>query len=470
MASKIWIVFDGANVHVQINLTCSSTRPPSGMPTPAPTNRPTTLPVSSLPGRVLSGIAVIALVLAYCIIKLPDWPRLDRNVREAFILAIGNYTGLINGRPLRVLSGALPDGDRMNDALSDAGFTVTIHRDVKTGKTMTKGKYLPDAQKNTICGMFHKWCVAIQKGADVFVYYAGHVLKFEGTQWMVPAKARLSTSYPQSIAFQCVELNWIRYRASREKPTVTIYAFDCCDEIVEIDDDRLKDHIKSWRQVVQKHIVHMKMFNMSRSALNVFIFRGAASETQAKEGAAGGAFTTAFIEYMQSPGRTLDELSQLVRSELVKEENESLEPDVKNERAYSCQITETTNFLQFEKRGWTFFEQPTMCFGFMPHEVENWLVRRKQRCYGNDEVKLGGRASGRARTVGDIAELANLGQTLVGSDFHSEQEDLQALMSMMSFDASECHPEVLAVIEGQSTELWPVAWPEDKQTSSVRTF
>lgn len=182
------------------------------------------------------------------------------------------------------------------------------------------------------------------------MYYAGHAVNFEGSQWIVPASASLRERVPVSFALQCVQLNWIRFRLAEQPPRVTIYIFDCCDVVVKIDDSIVRH--ADWRGKIKNHIVGMKKLNSSQAALNVFIFRGAAHQTEAMESSGGGHFTKSFIKYMQVEGRTLDELSQLIRSDLGKKQptltrNLAVgESDV--ELASIVQVSPTENSLQYE--------------------------------------------------------------------------------------------------------------------------
>ena len=105
--------------------------------------------------------------------------------------------------------------------------------DIAKGKAMMDGRQIFNNTEN-IMELVDKWCVSLVDLLDVFVYYAGHAINFEGSQWIVPASARLRERFPASFALQCVQLNWIRVRLAKQTPRVTIYAFDCCDTLDSI--------------------------------------------------------------------------------------------------------------------------------------------------------------------------------------------------------------------------------------------
>lgn len=348
---------------------------------------------------ILGGVSLL-LILIYYLTSLPALPRIDVAPRKAFVVGIEKYTGTYKKIPLRRLPGASFDADRMRDALTEANFKVTLHLDVKKAKAIgnkeekDRGKFVPNP--GNIMELFDNWCINwVNGGDDIFIYFACHGLKYEGSQWIVASQASLEI--PLAVAMQCVENNWIRIRVAVEKPRVSIFAFDQCDVPVQFTDGKTSSGIH-WRDVVKKHMVDISQLNSSRAALNVVIFRGAADMTQAKEDIeTGGDFTSAFLKYMHKPNRTLAELSTLIRSELgrkaapVKTSREMIE-DIGARTDEDVQVSPTENYLEFEYHGWTFFESPTSCCGFVPRETENHVIRcvlKTKTCYSNDESEIG---------------------------------------------------------------------------------
>lgn len=119
--------------------------------------------------------------------------------------------------------------------------------------------------------------------------------------------------------------------------------------------------------------------------MNTYIYHGAASSTEAKEVGGGiqsaGAFTTAFMRHMKTEHITLDELSELIRTDMTADTEEDYSTTSKLQRAgtersqrsqRSVQISPTENFLEHGYRGWCFFESTPMCFGLVSTDCENY--------------------------------------------------------------------------------------------------
>lgn len=175
----------------------------------------------------------------------------------------------------------------------------------------------------------------------------------------------------------------MRVALSARQPRVTIFTLDCCDvAAANIPQFASADMIRKTNEVLppESRLVDVRQLHSS-SALNVYIFHGAASSTEAKEGgsvlsASGGVFTAAFVKHMTEPNLTLDELSQKIRSHMTKEE---LDPTAASRVAggpkmnQTLQISPTENFLQHELRGWCFFSSQPMCCGYFPPYLEDSL-------------------------------------------------------------------------------------------------
>lgn len=193
---------------------------------------------------------------------------------------------------------------------------------------------------------------------------------------------------------------------ANRSPRVTIFSLDCCDVLMK----NIKEYVdrKTMATAVKtlpknSRFVEIGELNTSKAALNVYIFHGAASCTEAKEtitsGESSGSFTTAFIKWMVEENQSLDELSAEIRTEMT---NEATEESVVSEEVQkfrretynygrggngiptntpvnqsqrsNVQVSPTENYLQHEFRGWCFYESAPICFGKMPPEAEN-LIR-----------------------------------------------------------------------------------------------
>lgn len=306
--------------------------------------------------------------------NLPPWPRLPKVARQAFVLGIGKYHKYPD------LPGAMTDLTRMYMALMEASFKVAMFSNVDYGKALKKQN-----RSGNIMQLFDLWCkmIDVEEAVDATVYYAGHGMRFQGEKWLIPAKADLKSE--QSVLLQCVQLNYLRVALAERDIRVTVFILDCCDIAVGSLQFVSK---KVWRSTAsvlppESKLVDLKDHHQSSMALNTYIFHGAASSTKAKEvqsteGAetqAAGAFTTAFITNMAEENRTLDELSEMIRSEMTGIHGiDDADPDEQSSmRRRSVQISPTENFLQHEFRGWCFYESEPMCMGTVTSDVENCL-------------------------------------------------------------------------------------------------
>lgn len=247
--------------------------------------------------------------------------------------------------------------------------------------------------------------------------------------------------------------------------------------------------------------VDVKDMNSSRAALDVFTFYGAADATYANETSKGGRFTNAFIQNMVNPDQTLDELSQLIRSELtmgssdvgmvegarveVTQEFSSInstpqriyvgtrgkirsldETDNSIEVEFSgyaqtqwvaqkdassmqpdeeVQISPSENFLRYEYSGWTFFASSPPCCGLMPTFVENALVRlvRQRTC-----SKI------RSEPVGETTGNRSVGATWNEVAATEADASLEELLEEQAAFAGE--GSVATVPNGTSVSLEPI--------------
>lgn len=329
--------------------------------------------VGSLCGGDLTAasICLISLLvltsLRYCALNLPPRPRLPVVAREAFLLGIGKYAHYAN------LPGALGDLIRMYVALSDAGFHICMYSDVEYSKSLKKAE-----RDGNIMQLFAKWCGSIRTKVDALVYYCGHGIHFQGTKWLVPGFARISAG--PHVLFQCTQLDYLRITLANASPRVTIFSLDCCDSPIR--DTFVTKPV--WKKASDSlpesyKLVDTSQLNQSSGALNVYIFHGTASQTKAKELKIGnkayGAFTTAFVKHMGAHNRTLDELSQMIRTEMASRIDDMADTDdhsMKQPRQ-RMQISPTENYLQHAFRGWCFHSSPFMCGGLVSAQVEDCM-------------------------------------------------------------------------------------------------
>lgn len=341
----------------------------------------------------ISGAIMLLLVLScirYCVVNLPLHPRLPPVRRDGFLLGISNYTNYA------ALPGAIEDLNSMYAALLSVGFNVSVFNNVGYAKDLAGV-----SRDGNVMQVFSEWCDGLKERGDVMVYYGGHGIHFQGMQWLVPARARVNTGL--QVLYQCVQFDWLRITLARRSPRVSIFALDCCD--AAIGDTFVKK--SNWRNAASNlpegyKLVDVRELHESKRALNVYIFHGAATATKAKEynvgGRSAGAFTTAFLRHIHTPNLSLDDLSEFIRSDMLRmtkdsrEDDEgaipkvpreaaterSTEPQLSRARSVSVQISPTENYLQHEFRGWCFKSSEPMCCGLVTPEVENnmrWLIR-----------------------------------------------------------------------------------------------
>lgn len=318
-------------------------------------------------------------LVRYCVMHITPWPRLPVIHRKAFVSGIGNYLHYAD------LPGAFTDATHMFKALSDAAFDVSVFNNIDHAKNL---KAL--VRQGNFMDIFSYWTQTLRETVDVVVFFAGHGIRFQGQKWLVTSKSLLRTT--QSVIFQCVQLDWMRVQLASKAPRVSVFVMDCCDvEVSGIKSFLPSDDVRRFsRQLPSNYtIVDIGDLHSSSSALNTYIFHGAARATKAKEasvsgGSSSGAFTSSFIKYMQQENTTLDELSEKIRSDMTRqyvqakqskevssESRAAKEGEGPKARSDSMQIAPTENYLEHELRGWCFFESDRMCFGYVTPEIEN---------------------------------------------------------------------------------------------------
>lgn len=92
---------------------------------------------------------------------------------------------------------------------------------------------------------------------------------------------------------------------------------------------------------------------------------------------------------MKQHNRTLDELSQMIRTELTAQGDVAdiiQDAPPQQSSRESLQISPTENYLEHQFRGWTFFPSPLMCGGLITADIEE-NIRRTIHC-GTSEQDL----------------------------------------------------------------------------------
>lgn len=215
---------------------------------------------------------------------------------------------------------------------------------------------------------------------------------------------------------------------------------------MEQDDHALEDDYK---------LVDLRDLHQSHGALNVYIYHGAASSTEAKEVSVGdksyGAFTDAFVKHMREHNRSLDELSEMIRSEMTKAaaiDADCSEPSLR--RQSSVQISPTENYLQHEFRGWCFHSSPLMCGGLVSAELENFLRRLlSMECFASGDSAT--------ETIETASETASIRSQLERGELASGRNNGSSVVEM---EASPTHESRRKTIQSHAGVDQQVIWKE----------
>merc|ERR1712093_52122 len=77
------------------------------------------------------------------------------------------------------------------------------------------------------------------------------------------------------------------------------------------------------------------------------------------------------------PNRTLDEMSDVIRSEMTASKDATGQETERNSQVTGLdnetQVAPTENYLKREYRGWCFVQSEPMCCGYMPISLENTM-------------------------------------------------------------------------------------------------
>src|SRR5437868_788897 len=185
------------------------------------------------------------------------------------------------------------DASAMTETLKGAGFDlVETRRDLKTSEMR---RALRDFSDKT-------------RDADVaVVYYAGHGIEVDGTNYLIPVDAVLerdTDAYDEAIALDRI------LQAIEPSKQLRLVILDAC---------RDNPFVKSMKRTVASRSLGRGLAGVEPSQPNTLIAFAAKGGSTADDGATDHSpFTTALLKHLATPGLELGKAFRLVRDDVLK--------------------------------------------------------------------------------------------------------------------------------------------------------
>lgn len=228
---------------------------------------------SFFPGRrCLPRFAAVVLTLVLGV-AIP--PALAEN-RTALVMGVADYKGAPG---LGNLRGVNVDLREMSKKLRELGFHVTVCKDPTLGQAM---KAVDDFGKS----------LAKRGGVGLF-YFSGHGAEREGSNFLLPSAARISSGY--DLADQALNAQRVLSRMEESRTKVNLVFLDCCRN--------------EFSRSVGSSLAPMQ-------AEGVFVGFATADDTVALDSADGGVYTRALLKHMGNPSLSINDMHTLVTKEV----------------------------------------------------------------------------------------------------------------------------------------------------------
>ena len=220
----------------------------------------------------------VALAAALCVV-LPA-----RAARLAFVVGNDNYQNV------EKLRNAGADAETMAKAFARAGYQVTIRRDLDF-------KSFKDE--------FRAFRSRIQGGDEVLLYYSGHGVGFEGTNYLLPTDVRAESQ--EQVRDDAIALTTVQEDIAATRPRFTLVIVDAC---------RDNPFPKVGRAIGDKGLAR------PIGARGQMVMYSAAEGQQAldrlgeSDPVRNGVFARVFAKEMERPGVPVDQVLKAVRIEV----------------------------------------------------------------------------------------------------------------------------------------------------------
>ena len=176
------------------------------------------------------------------------------------------------------------DAEAMKETLEGLGFTVMKYENCQQNDIKRAIDEFGEQLKNYDIGLF---------------FYAGHGLQVDGTNYLVPVDAKLTSAY--DVEFDCVRADRVLAKMEAANSRTNIVVLDAC---------RDNPFERSWSRGTRGN--GLAFMNAPRGSL--VAYATAPGQTASDGGGQHGVYTEALLEHLPTPNVTIEQVFKLVRS------------------------------------------------------------------------------------------------------------------------------------------------------------
>jgi uncharacterized caspase-like protein len=228
----------------------------------------------------------------------------DTDIRDAIPTAAGNRIALVIGnsayKNVPALTNPARDADTMASAFRSAGFkTVQLRRDLTREK-------LTDALQD--------FAAEADKADWAVVYFAGHGLEVNGTNYLIPVDARLAAD--RDVEFEAMPLDRVMNAVSGAK-RLRLVLLDAC---------RDNPFANQMRRSVATRSIGRGLTNVEPEAGTLVVYAAKHGQVALDGDGGNSPFVTALTKRMRTPGLEVRRLFDHVRDDVLEMTNRAQQP------------------------------------------------------------------------------------------------------------------------------------------------
>jgi uncharacterized protein (TIGR02145 family) len=234
--------------------------------------------------KTCSVFALLALLAISAVIdaQTPEPPTPSKRI--ALVIGNGNYTTSVLANPEN-------DARAMAEVLTSVGFEVFKYENLTQPEMKRVMDDFGRKLKTREVGLF---------------YYAGHGIQSKGINYLIPVNAELEIE--QHIEYDCVQVDRVVAYMAAAGSAVNIIILDAC---------RNNPFERSWsRNVDGKGLAHM-----DAPTGTLIAYATAPGSTASDGGGSNGLYTSAILDNIRKPDRTIIQMFQSVRSIVLEKSN-----------------------------------------------------------------------------------------------------------------------------------------------------
>lgn len=238
-------------------------------------------------------VAFATLAMAFAILALGA-PSAFAQKRLAFVIGNGGYTGVAP------LQNALNDANATRTVLQEAGFEVVPATDATlTGMRSALETFIERVR-------------AAGPGASAMVYYAGHAVQLDGTNYLLPVDVRLERS--ADLSSRALSLSEILRRLDGTAAVSKIVVLDACRNNPFANAELSRGLSLQLVDGATEGIRSEAGLARIESGSGTFVaFSTSPGATAADGTGANSPFTTAFLREIREPGLPIEQLFRRIR-------------------------------------------------------------------------------------------------------------------------------------------------------------